>query len=140
VAGSKWLTTNGKQLPLYALHHLASDDSGRWSGSGAPCLLPAAPDEIGFSRPYVLRDTQGYRMWYSIRGRASYRIGYAVSRDGLRWTRRDDEAGIAASESGWDSEMICFAAVVPAKGKWLMFYNGNGYGRTGVGVAVADRQ
>jgi hypothetical protein len=31
--------------------------------------------------------------------------------------------------------MICYAAIVPSKGRWLMFYNGNGYGRTGVGVA-----
>jgi predicted GH43/DUF377 family glycosyl hydrolase len=138
VAGNKWLTSNGKQLPLYALHHLVSDDPGRWPDAGAACLTPTAPGEIGFGRPYVLRDRQGYRMWYSIRGRDSYRVGYAVSPDGLRWTRRDDEAGIAASESGWDSEMICFAAVVPAKDRWVMFYNGNGYGRTGVGVAVTD--
>jgi hypothetical protein len=138
VGGNKWLRSDGKQLPLYALHHLASDDSARWPGAGAACLTPATPDEIGFGRPYVVRDAQGYRMWYSIRGRDSYRIGYAVSRDGLQWTRRDGDVGIERSQSGWDSEMICFAAVVPGKDRWLMFYNGNGYGRTGVGVAVAD--
>jgi hypothetical protein len=138
VGGGKWLNSNGKQLPVYALRYSESDDPACWPCPGDECLTPDFPQEIGFGRPYVLRDGDRYRMWYSIRGRDSYRIGYAVSRDGLRWTRRDDEAGIAASERGWDSEMICFAAVVPAKDKWLMFYNGNGYGRTGVGVTVAD--
>ena len=78
-------------------------------------------------------------MWYSIRKRKGYGLGYAESADGVYWVRKDEAAGIACSDGGWDSEMICYTAVVPADGRWLMFYNGNGYGQTGVGVAVADR-
>jgi hypothetical protein len=75
-------------------------------------------------------------MWYSIRTRSKgYRLGYAESADGRSWTRKDDEAGLDVSESGWDSEMICFACVQPTPYGTYMFYNGNNYGETGFGVA-----
>lgn len=36
------------------------------------------------------------------------------------------------SKTGWDSEMVCYPYIIDN----LMFYNGNGYGKTGIGVAV----
>jgi predicted GH43/DUF377 family glycosyl hydrolase len=138
IAGSGWVQGNEKELPHYSLHHIVSDDGVTWSGRGTECLAPREPDEIGFGRPFIIRQGVQYRMWYSIRTIAGYRLGYATSPDGLRWTRRDDEVGIGLSQAGWDSEMLCFAAVVAHRGRWLMFYNGNGNGRTGVGVAVSE--
>jgi hypothetical protein len=81
-----------------------------------------------------VRDADRYRMWFSHRGR-SYRIGYAESGDGIVWQRRDEEAGIDVSPDGWDSEMIEYPCVVDAGSRRLMLYNGNGYGRTGIGLA-----
>jgi hypothetical protein len=77
-------------------------------------------------------------MWYSFRGN-SYRIGYAESPDGITWTRRDEEAGIEISESGWDSEMLTYPWVFRHENTMYMLYNGNSYGKTGVGLAVASR-
>lgn len=138
IGGGNWIESAGKAYPLYSMRHIESDDGLVWSGEPVECLVPDRPEEIGFGRPYVIREGGTYRMWYSIRRVSGYRIGYATSPDGLQWTRRDDEAGIDCSDSGWDCEMICYAAVVPTKNNWFMFYNGNGYGRTGVGVAVLD--
>jgi hypothetical protein len=74
-------------------------------------------------------------MWYSCRGDA-YRIGYAESSDGLRWERLDASAGIGVSARGWDAASIEYPAVIRTAGREWMFYNGNGYGRTGIGCAV----
>jgi hypothetical protein len=80
-----------------------------------------------------------YRMWYSIRSRVEpYRIGYAESADGIVWQRRDAEAGIARSETGWDSEMVCYPCVVDAGDRRYLFYNGNRHGSTGFGCAVLE--
>jgi hypothetical protein len=78
-----------------------------------------------------------YRMWYSYRGDA-YRIGYAESVDGLEWERRDAGAGIDVSADGWDSQMIEYPCVFEHGGDSLMLYNGNGYGATGIGLAVLE--
>ena len=78
-------------------------------------------------------------MWYCYRGRDfAYRIGYAESEDAIRWCRRDVEAGISASQGGWDSEMICYPYIFDHKGERYMLYNGNGYGASGIGLAVLE--
>ena len=97
----------------------------------------ADDDEFGFGRPFVLKEDGLFKMWYSIRTRSKgYRLGYAESRDGQSWTRKDSEVGIDVSAHGWDSEMICFACVQRTRYGTYMFYNGNNYGETGFGVAV----
>ena len=136
VGGGAWIDIGGKLKPIYSLRHTESADGFHWDEESIECLTPVAErGEIGFGRPFVLNDVGTYRMWYSIRTGTGYTLGYATSPDGFVWTRRDEEVGIACSASGWDSEMICYPAIVRARDRWLMFYNGNGYGRTGVGCA-----
>ncbi len=77
-------------------------------------------------------------MWYSFRG-LRYRIGYAESLDGLQWERLDHLAGIDISESGWDSQSVEYPYVFEHRGQKFMLYNGNGYGATGFGIAVLDK-
>ena len=80
---------------------------------------------------YCFRDSKDYRD-----GTGSYRMGYAESKDGIHFTRADNKAGIDVSKEGWDSTMICYPTIVEVDGRLLMFYNGNGFGRTGIGYAV----
>jgi predicted GH43/DUF377 family glycosyl hydrolase len=138
IGGSIWVRGGDKLFPSYSVRYLESDDGLSWPGPSKECLVPRRPDEIGCSRPFVVRTEQGYLMWYSIRKISGYALGFAMSADGLHWTRQDEAAGIERSADGWDSEMICYAAVVPTATQWFLFYNGNNYGRTGVGVAVAQ--
>jgi hypothetical protein len=52
----------------------------------------------------------------------------------------DDQAGIDVSDSGWDSDMICYPRVFSHVGRLYMLYNGNGYGKTGFGLAVMEAE
>jgi hypothetical protein len=122
----------------YHVKYAWSADGFRWERDGRVCIDLASPEEYAVSRPCVRHlDGSGYAMWYSFRGRA-YSIGYAESADGLCWERLDGEAGIGPSSSGWDSEMIEYPFVFSHRGTQYMLYNGNGYGRTGFGLAVQD--
>jgi hypothetical protein len=97
--------------------------------------LDRARGEILLTRPMIVREPDGYRMWYCVRTvDKPYYIGYAESADGLQWERKP--AGIEASATGWDSELICYAYVLKEDDRYLMFYNGNGYGATGTGLAI----
>ena len=73
-------------------------------------------------------------MWYSHRGE-SYKIGFAISTDGIHWERKDHLVGLDRSETGWDSEMLCYAYVFRHKDHLYMLYNGNDYGSAGLGLA-----
>lgn len=132
----KWDAGNGEMLHI--IKHASSDDGHQWHRSGL-----TVPNELGyaqaFSRPTVLAGRHGgFEMWFSFRSGTGekYRIGYATSKDGLSWNLDLDGAGITVSNNGWDSEMIEYPFVFDHDGKRYMMYNGNGYGKTGFGLAV----
>jgi len=121
----------------HLIKYADSDDALHWTRSGVIALDFKDDGEYALSRPCVLKEEGIYKMWYSYRG-ASYRIGYAESEDGVSWRRRDEQAGIDVSDSGWDSEMIEYPYVFDHKGSRYLFYNGNAYGKTGFGLAVLE--
>jgi hypothetical protein len=132
----EWNSSNGEMI--HVIKYATSEDGERWSRHGL-----AIPYELGvaqaFSRPTVVKDDNGYHMWFSYRSGdgAKYRIGYAHSFDSLEWDRKE-KSGIDVSAGGWDSEMICYPFVFDHKGKRYMLYNGNDYGKTGFGLAILE--
>jgi hypothetical protein len=136
VSCTGWRIVDGAARHYYHVKYAESPDGIRWRRDNRVCIDYASPREYAIARPWVVRGDDGrYRMWYSCRGDA-YRIGYAESHDGFRWERLDGDAGVGVSASGWDSQMVAYPAVIRAGGREWMFYNGNGYGRTGIGCAV----
>ncbi len=122
----------------HVLKYAESRDGVHWEVTGRVCV-GLLPGESGVVRPCVVKEADGYRMWYSVRiGRnETYRMGMAVSKDGLSWTRLDAQAGLPAGEAGtWDSGMICYPCVFTHEGAQYMLYNGNRFGLTGFGLAV----
>lgn len=119
----------------YHIKYAESSDGLHWKRDGVVAIDYQDPSEYAISRPSVVHDADVWRMWYSHRG-AAYRIGYAESLDGKTWQRMDDNAGIEPSASGWDSEMIEYPYVFDHRGTRYMLYNGNGYGKSGFGLAV----
>jgi hypothetical protein len=134
-----WDAGNGEML--HAIQHASSQDGHAWQRNGlaVPFVLGVAQ---AFSRPTVVpvQGGEGLEMWFSYRSGSgeTYRIGYAYSEDGANWQLALDQAGISVSASGWDSEMIEYPYVLDHAGERYMFYNGNGYGRSGFGLAVLD--
>jgi hypothetical protein len=131
-----WDAGNGEMV--HVIQHARSLDGHHWDRTGL-----AVPYVVGkyqaFSRPTVARARAGgYDMWFSYRSGSgqTYRIGYAYSHDGEHWEVRLDETGIDVSSEGWDSEMIEYPFVFDHGGSRYMLYNGNGYGRTGFGLAI----
>ena len=124
---------------FYNIKHRYSKDGIYWDPRASVCIDYQSANEYAISRPSVIQDNNGfYRMWYSYRAQPNiptYRIGYAESNDGLTWKRMDHLSGIDVSKSGWDSEMICYPRVFKHKNQLFMLYNGNGYGRSGFGIA-----
>ena len=69
-----------------------------------------------------------------------YKIGYAESRDGINWKKIDNrsEFPLCESVSDWDYSMNEYCHIFFSKGKKIMLYNGNGFGKTGFGYAVYE--
>jgi hypothetical protein len=146
LSGVEWKIHAGRPEPYYHIKYAESMDGIYWKREGHVCIDFNKSGEGGIARPSVLKDGKIYRMWYSYRGGAdyrtnlaqSYRIGYAESSDGLVWARKDDQVGINVSKTGWDSEMVEYPFVLNINDRKGMFYNGNGFGKSGIGYAILD--
>lgn len=141
-----WYTTfrEWRQMPdgswrhFYHIKYAESADGIHWEKPSDNLAIDFADDkEYAIGRPAVVKEADGYRMWFCTRSDgATYRIGYAESPDGRRWTRQP--SGIEPSTTGWDSEMVEYAYVVKRDADYLMFYNGNGFGASGTGLAIGQ--
>lgn len=109
-----------------------------WSRDGSIAIDYKDENEYALSTPRVMTSGNRWRMWFSYRG-DRYKIGYAESEDGFSWTRYDHEMDHFTKTPlavGFDDEMQCYPFLFNFKGNTMMLYNGNGYGRSGIGTAV----
>ncbi len=142
----KWQARAGIMEPFYEIKYAESEDGMYWMRPDITSI-GLQKNEGGIACPSVIFENGFYKMWYSVRGlgdyrndeKESYKIGYAESKDGKNWNRKDSLAGIYTSKTGWDSEMIAYPYVFRYKTKIYMFYNGNGFGRSGFGYAELER-
>jgi hypothetical protein len=143
VSCTGWEVIDRRPEPHYHVKYAESNDGIHWHKTGKVCVdYDDFAETLG--RPCVYREDNIYKMIYSYRSAhgyrtdksQSYRLGYAESKDGIEWLRKDNEVGIERSENGWDSEMIEYCYRHLQNGNEALFYNGNGFGRTGFGYAM----
>jgi hypothetical protein len=135
--GIYWKKKNKSLSPKYGLHYAKSKNLVNWS-INKKIILPFKKGEYAFGRPSIIKMNNFYYMWYAHRAtKASklYRIGMSISKNLVKWKRFDSFSGITVSKGGWDSKMICYPCVTKIRNKYFMLYNGNGYGKTGFGLA-----
>jgi len=140
--GTAWHDVNGHKEHVYVLRRAWSMDGINWEFDGED-IFPADSPFHAYCKPAILFLNGIWHMWFSVRsshgfrqaGKGSYRLGYAWSEDFIQWHRDDTEVGITISDEGWDSKMICYPNIVSVEGHSYMFYNGDGFGQTGFGVA-----
>lgn len=134
VSATSWEPRPEGVRPRYLIKYAESDDGVQWRRSGHIAIPFESDDEYAMGRPHVVRNGDGYRMWFCIRG-DRYRIACAESHDGLVWQRVGERP---PSVADWDSEMQAYPMVLRDGDGWVMFYNGNGYGASGFGYALAE--
>lgn len=142
LTGIKWVLDQGQYAPVYRIVHATSHDGMTWVRNGSPVVPTLSQDECQVSFAlFFLGELWhvifAYRQSIDFRHNhdRSYRLGYAYSVDLTNWTRDDAQIGLDVSESGWDSEMICYPQIFELDDRILMFYCGNKFGREGFGIA-----
>jgi hypothetical protein len=130
--------SSGLWAPVYGISYAESDDGIRWPLSDIEVMPPALPEEFGLTRPFIMQRGDTMEMLLSARAHARpYIIESAVSLDeGKTWSRKGPVPGLEMSPTGWDSEMTAFGACIRTDRETYLFYNGNGHGASGFGVAV----
>jgi sucrose-6-phosphate hydrolase SacC (GH32 family) len=126
--------------PTYDVRFAKSNDGINWDPQSMKPVIALENEEGGISSARVIKSSNNnFVMFFSVRNKInyrvnkadSYRIKSAHSTNELDW-KRNDEILIDVSKEGWDDFMTCYPYVIDS----VMFYNGNGFGKTGIGYAL----
>jgi len=117
-------TGHGNIIPHICICLAKSQDGISWKKYHRPVLMPrqfnAEPYEYINSKPFVIPDEDGFRMWFNSFGYA-YRIQEAVSIDGINWQyvtkNADSYLGV-----GQEEERKYLSYVVYRKWIWTNWY------------------
>ncbi len=148
IYGTGWTTPAGSNEPerTYVIGHAISSDGLNWKKEGRQIIEKMIRDECQ-ALPTVIKIDKRYHMYFCYRNtfdfrnnpKNGYRLGYAYSDDLINWTRDDKSSGITLSESGWDSEMMCYPHLLNVDNHVYMLYNGNEFGKHGFGLALLEK-
>jgi predicted GH43/DUF377 family glycosyl hydrolase len=146
-SGTEWKIVDGKPEIKYHIKYASSNNGVDWVRNDVDCILPSFDNEV-VARPSVIFHNDKFKMWYSRRNidgfrknrNKSYRSGYAESKDGVNWIRKDEKSKIKPSNKNWewDYKMIAYPYVINVKDVFLLFYNGNNFGENGFGYAILN--
>jgi hypothetical protein len=134
VSAVEWEQRDGGLRHRYLIKAAESRDGITWERDGRIAIPFESADEYAMGRPHVVKNGDGYRMWFCVRG-DRYRIVCAESRDGRSWHRVSVNA---PPPHGWDAEMQAYPMEFSDGPRVLLLYNGNGYGATGFGCATGE--
>ena len=130
----KW-GEKGEHKHYYVIKYAESDDGITWNRENKICINIEADEEYSICRPSVLKIDGNYHMWYVYRGK-KYKLGYASSENGVKWSRKDDIVNISISKhKSWDSIDMSYPHVIKHEDYLYMVYCGNEYGKEGLGLA-----
>jgi predicted GH43/DUF377 family glycosyl hydrolase len=96
--------------------------------SNEPVLSAEEPwEKVAVMCPHVIWDEKEklFKMWYS--GGEQYEpdaIGYATSKDGMKWNKRKDPIFVADPDNTWEQYKVTACQVIKRENDYLMFYIG----------------
>ena len=135
-AGCGWEIINDIPYPQYDIRYVESKDGLSIEDSEGISCLKNSSNEYRIGRPRVQKQENGsYLMRFtSDTYDKNYSYGLAHSDDGINWNRSENNE-IFPSQTGWDSEMVCYPVEIQTNNDRYLFYSGNAMGLTGVGFA-----
>lgn len=124
--GDSWEIINGKPYPRYEIYHYESSDGINFGDRRI--AIRTRGNEYRIGRPRVYKTEIGYEMYYTVgtRGKKFF-PGYAISRDGIKWNRKDSEITL---------RNVLYPALIRYHELTYMFYDSPGFGASGFGYAI----
>ena len=138
LSGTGWSTTQPTKA-RYKIAHATSKDGVNWTPNTNARFEFTNEYETACARPSVIFEKGVFHMWFCVRGDTSpYRLAYAESSDGQRWSRKDKNVAFQNPPGKWENEMRAYPHVFDQAGSRWMVTAGNGFGRGGMGLAVLE--
>lgn len=124
----------------FSIGEALSTDGVRWySYRGNPILKAGYNDGSGLRVSSVIKDKDGYKMYYYTGSGYYLKICLATSIDGINWIKQTaNPILLPGAEGGWDDVGVWSANVICENGKYKMWYQGYDGMFSSIGYAYSD--
>lgn len=138
-------TGHGDTIPNIGIAYATSKDGIHWNKPldrrvVDPREFGTEPYEYIASKPCIVREGGGYRMWVHTFG-TSYRVRSLTSPNGIDWAwvpvGPEGEMG-TGPKGAFDQTQRTYVSVVKHGGEYRCWYTGDAFGQTGMGYATAE--
>lgn len=140
ISGLKWeKLKNGDLKSFYHIKYAESVDAINWKRNGDVAIDFLNKNERDISKSCVIKENNIYKAYFATNTKDNpYQLKYAESVDGIHYVRKDNDLNLNLSKVGFDTEMMSYPYVILINGKKYMFYNGNQFGKEGIGLAIEE--
>jgi hypothetical protein len=122
--GTGWI----ENFPCYDIRKATSTNGLDWLCDNETLI---GCENSATSRVAIQKINNRWEIWCAQKTIATpYEMLHGISSDKKTWSINDPQIP-RGNVGDWDYEMICYPAIL----KSHMFYNGNGYGASGIGLA-----
>ena len=110
-----WFSTAtfGERGRPHSIQSAQSADGIKWENVSSDLITSAYC-------PSVIKDDQGYQMWYTEPGKYPWIIRHARSKDGAKWTVTENPALEVTQD--WEIDLVIYPSVVKIEDVYLMWY------------------
>lgn len=138
-AGSTFEIINNKLRPNYSIFRQNILGIHNFSDSGSEVLRFNNESEHGLGRPYLVNFKGRLLCFYTIRNRSFlYRSGVAIHSSTNDNFERNDAlvSRMGSNIKGFDEQMVYFPAPCVVENELWVFYSGNNFGKSGLGISI----
>lgn len=134
-----FLNDKGVLKSNYDTKYAESNNGIDWNQTGT-VSIPLAGIDSNIARPCVIKKDGIFKVWYphiTLKDE-QYRIGYGESSCGQIFNRMDEKINfpISDKQNNFDSLAVTYPMVFKHKSITYMLYNGNEFGKKGIGLAT----
>jgi hypothetical protein len=126
-----WDTAADTSRPRYNIWHATSTDGRAWRRLDR-LVIGHDAGEYALGAPSYYQWDQESQLYFTARGHR-YRLFVARQQEDGAFRRLPGAIRVVPGD--WDDEMQCYPRVLTLSDRRILFYCGNGYGRSGVGYA-----
>jgi len=139
LADKEWTkTTYGKKIPVNVLMSGITTDNFDFNKSEIVLTPKYDSGEVGFGRPWVNNNDIYFSVRKIVNGKSEYTHIEKALIVGKNKINRTGEIVLTRSPGEFDEKMCCFPAIIDLPDGKYCFYNGNGYGEAGFGLAKKE--
>lgn len=132
-----WKKINNIPYPRYIIKRCTSTNGINWKVKGEKIINFQSKNEVAITRPWIVKIKKKKVMFFSLK-RKKYNIMTSINNGKSNWKRIKIFEFMKNKKINFDTDSQEYASIIKHKNKLYMFYNGNEYGRDGIGLAIAN--